>query len=295
MLVWLDGKDAEQGEAKVDFFDAGLQHGVGVFETMRASSGRIFRGLEHALRLVGSAAELGLSNRIDATALAGSVEAALARSGLAEARIRLTVTGGARRMLEGDAEPDPRVAVAVGPPSRHPPEVYEQGIRAQVVTPDRVNRADRFAGHKTLWYWPRLRALREAAAHGCQEALWFDTRAHLCGACVGNAMIVSKGVLKTPRARGDEGDGPAPVLPGITRSAVLSLARGLGIEVSVGEVLPAEMLECDEILLTGTGYGVLPVVAVEARRIGSGAVGPVARQLREAYEGLVRSECAPLP
>jgi branched-subunit amino acid aminotransferase/4-amino-4-deoxychorismate lyase len=285
LQAWLDGRFVPMDEARVSAFDAGFQHGVGLFETMSARHGRVFRGLEHMERMRRSAKELGLADTLRPEALVDACEATLAANDLQHARVRVTLTGGDMNMLARSAEDvrhDPTILIHAQPPTPYPPALFEKGVGVRVADAQ-LNVADPFAGHKTLWYWPRLHALQRAAAAGMQEALWFDvTRALACG-CVSNAFIVRHGALVTPVARGEEEKGAgvrSPVLPGITRAAVLSIAEESGVEVRRERIEIGAILDADEIFLTNSSWHVLPVVQVEQRTIGSGQPGEVTRTLR---------------
>jgi branched-chain amino acid aminotransferase len=274
-------------EATVSAFDAGFQHGVGLFETMAARHGRIFRGLEHMERMRTSAKELGLADTLRPEALVDACEATLAANALQHARVRVTLTGGDMNLLARGATEvrhDPTVLIHVQPPTPYPPALFEQGIGVRIADAQ-LNVADPFAGHKTLWYWPRLHALQRAASAGMQEALWFDvTRALSCG-CVSNVFLVKDGALVTPVARGEEPkDSPmrSPVLPGITRAAVLSLAEESGIAIRRERIEIEAVLSADEVFLTNSSWHVLPVVRVEQRTIGTGKPGDVTSMLRAA-------------
>ena len=287
LQAWLNGTFVPMTEATVSAFDAGFQHGVGLFETMAARHGRIFRGLEHMERMRTSAKELGLADTLRPEALVDACEATLAANALQHARVRVTLTGGDMNLLARGATEvrhDPTVLIHVQPPTPYPPALFEQGIGVRIADAQ-LNVADPFAGHKTLWYWPRLHALQRAASAGMQEALWFDvTRALSCG-CVSNVFLVKDGALVTPVARGEEPkDSPmrSPVLPGITRAAVLSLAEESGIAIRRERVEIEAVLSADEVFLTNSSWHVLPVVRVEQRTIGTGTPGDVTSTLRAA-------------
>ena len=287
LQAWLNGTFVPMTEATVSAFDAGFQHGVGLFETMAARHGRIFRGLEHMERMRASAKELGLADTLRPEALVDACEATLAANALQHARVRVTLTGGDMNLLARGATEvrhDPTVLIHVQPPTPYPPALFEQGIGVRIADAQ-LNVADPFAGHKTLWYWPRLHALQRAASAGMQEALWFDvTRALSCG-CVSNVFLVKDGALVTPVARGEEPkDSPmrSPVLPGITRAAVLSLAEEGGIAIRRERVEIEAVLSADEVFLTNSSWHVLPVVRVEQRTIGTGKPGDVTSTLRAA-------------
>ena len=287
LQAWLNGAFVPMTEASVSAFDAGFQHGVGLFETMAARHGRIFRGLEHMERMRTSAKELGLADTLRPEALVDACEATLAANALEHARVRVTLTGGDMNLLARNAAEvrhDPTILIHVQPPTPYPPALFEKGIGVRIADAQ-LNVADPFAGHKTLWYWPRLHALQRAAAAGMQEALWFDvTRALSCG-CVSNVFLVKDGALVTPVARGEEPkDSPmrSPVLPGITRAAVISLAEESGIAIRRERVEIEAVLSADEVFLTNSSWHVLPVVRVEQRTIGAGKPGDVTSTLRAA-------------
>ena len=287
LQAWLNGTFVPMTEATVSAFDAGFQHGVGLFETMAARHGRIFRGLEHMERMRTSAKELGLADTLRPEALVDACEATLAANALKHARVRVTLTGGDMNLLARGATEvrhDPTILIHVQPPTPYPPALFEQGIGVRIADAQ-LNVADPFAGHKTLWYWPRLHALQRAASAGMQEALWFDvTRALSCG-CVSNVFLVKDGALVTPLARGEEAkDSPmrSPVLPGITRAAVLSLAEEGGMAIRRERVEIDAVLSADEVFLTNSSWHLLPVVRVEQRTIGTGKPGDVTSTLRAA-------------
>ena len=297
--AWIDGRFVPMDEVRVSAFDAGFQHAMGLFETMAGRHGRVFRGLEHMERLRHSARALGLSDRLRPEALVDACEATMAHNGLQHARVRLTITGGDMNLLAQRAEDvrhDPTVLIHVQPPTPYPPALFEQGVGVRIAD-GQLNVADPFAGHKTLWYWPRLAALQRAAEAGMQEALWFDvTRALACG-CVSNVFLVKGGVLLTPVARGEEPKGQAvrsPVLPGVTRAAVISLAEECGMKVDARRLEVDDLLGADEVFLTNSSWHLLPVVRVEQRTIGAGSPGDAARTLRAALlERIDRETGAP--
>jgi branched-subunit amino acid aminotransferase/4-amino-4-deoxychorismate lyase len=182
----------------------------------------------------------------------------------------------------------------------------------------RPSPSDEHAGHKTLNYWQRLRELRAAAARGADEALVFDASASLCGGCVSNVFVVKAGIVRTPWARGDtlgpDPDAQAlaaatghstptsatpiaerpdrapiapPVLPGITRRWALDCCQQWGVPIVRDRLTIDDCLDADEILLTNSGWGVLPVSRVEATPIGRGTPGAVSARLVEAWTRLL--------
>lgn len=290
--VWINGQFLSPDAARVPAFDAGLQHGVGLFETMLACGpeGRVFRIERHLARLERSAKALGLTESLKARALAEVIEHVVARSELTgpdlsrRARVRLTVTGGDLNMLSRErASPvDPTVMIVVQPATPYPAEMFERGVSA-VVADAKANPLNPFEGHKTLNYWWRLHALHSAARAGAGEAIVLQVTNHICGGAVSNLFAVKDGALHTPIARGEEESGAisSPVLPGVTRSAVIEAAEEMRIGCRRHMLSVAEALDADEVFLTNSSWGVLPVVRIEQKAIGDGSPGPVTKRLRE--------------
>ncbi len=266
---------------------------------MRSYNGRVFRLEAHIDRLVTSASQLGLTTQLRPDPLAEAVEHTLKKNDLPDARIRLTVTGGDLAMLAAarsgkKTEVRPSIVIQVTEPAVYPEEQFTHGVTAVIADP-KANPFDPTASHKTLNYWTRLQSLMQAASAKAGEALWFTVTNHLCGGAVSNALLVKGGQLFTPIARGEEESGalPSPVLPGITRAAVLEAAAELNIPVTRRMLTINDVLEADELLLTNSSWLVLPVVKVEAKEIGDGKVGPITQQIYEALTKRIHAECSP--
>ena len=297
MKTYLNGQMLDDAQALISSQDAGFLHGVGLFETMFAHHGRVFRLERHLARLKRSAAELGLAAEMDTAPLAEAVNQTIAESGLDHARLRLTVTAGTLSMLrgeDGDAlKVTQTVCVQASEPTAFAPGYFDQGVRVRLYGQG-ANPFDITAGHKTLNYWARLRSLRHAAAADCAEAIWLSVTNHLASGAVSNLFLVKDGRLLTPIARGEEKPDalPAPVLPGVTREAVIELSQAQGIEVEKRMLTVDDLLEADEVFLTNSNWKVLPVVAVEQKEIGDGHVGAVTQTLRQLIMKKIEEETA---
>jgi branched-subunit amino acid aminotransferase/4-amino-4-deoxychorismate lyase len=319
--VWLNGAFVEMEAARVSAFDAGFTHAVGLFETMLGGVGGGGDGVggggdawvvgmaEHLERLRESARVLGLASHVNTSAMGDAVLRAVEESGLGRARVRVTFTGGDLNMLsrawnkatranedEGaqgktDSGTDPTLLIVVQEATRYPEEMYERGV-AVTIADMRANPLDPLAAHKTLNYWGRLRELQIAGSKGAAEALVLQVTNHLAGGCVSNCLLVKGDRIVTPIAREEEEQGtmPSPVLPGVVRSWALEWAgdRGLGVERRM--VAINDVLEADEVLLTNSSWGVLPVVKIEREAVGDGVVGKIGKDLRRAWEEMIADE-----
>jgi len=296
MDVFLNGKLLPIEQATVRVEDAGFQHAVGLFETMAAVNGKVFRLDRHLARLAQSAKELGLAMDINTAALASAVDATIAHNKIDRARIRLTLTAGPISLLHPSggpaAEPPmPTLLIVPSEPTVYDPAYFERGITV-LIAPPAANPFDPLAGHKAISYWGRLRTLRQAAALGAGEAIWLQITNHLASGAISNLFLVKDGELLTPIARGEEVHGglPAPVLPGITREVVIECAEALGISVRKQMLTVEQMLDADEVFLTNSSWHVLPVSKVEKKTIGAGAAGEMTTKLRAAVMVLIEAE-----
>jgi branched-subunit amino acid aminotransferase/4-amino-4-deoxychorismate lyase len=293
MDVFLNGKMIPQDQATVSIHDAGFQHAVGLFETMSAINGKVFRLQQHLDRLKLSAESLGLTPQLDTDSLAQAVNTTLAHNELTEARIRLTLTAGSVSMLKGDqpAPPLPTLLIVPSEPTAYDPAYFETGITV-LIAPAGANPFDPMAGHKTLNYWPRLRTLRQAASVGAGEAIWLNVSNHLASGAISNLFLVKDGSLFTPYARGEEVEQalPAPVLPGVTRTAVIELAEKQNLRVVKRMLTVEDLLDADEVFLTNSSWHILPVTSVEKQTIADGKAGAITKQLRQALLELIAEE-----
>lgn len=281
--VYLNGAFVSEQEAHVSVYDGGWLHGAGLFETMRAEGGRVFRLESHLERLRRSSnAVLTPMERSDLPAEAVFKEL-LERNGLKEARVRMTVSAGSMREAdEGDVR-RLTVCATASPLSGYPAELYDRGVNTAVCD-FRQSTSNPLAGHKSTAYLPRLLGLRQAQQKRCMEAIWFTTGNELAEGSISNVFVVRGGVLKTPPL-------DTPVLPGIARGLVLQIASDGGIEREQCPLSIDDLLDADEVLLTNAIMQVMPVVRVERHDIGQGRVGPIGKRLYQEYRNRVQQEC----
>ncbi|MGB0324527.1 MAG: aminotransferase class IV [Phycisphaerales bacterium] len=291
MKVWINGDFYERDEAKASVFDAGFQHGVGLFETMQARNNHVFRLDDHLRRLHDSARELGLTERLQEQPLAEAVQRTVEENGFPKTRVRLTLTGGDLNLLtkDGVSQVDPTILIVAQPSTPYPEDFFLNGVTVSV-SDGRLNPLDPTSGHKTLDYWKNIRALQLAGARGASESLWFSVTNHLACGSVSNIFLVRDGVLLTPLARGEEPEGglPSPVLPGIVRRTVVEAAESLGLTVKKEMLTIDDVHTADEIFLTNSGWNVLPVVQVEQHLVSSGP-GATTKLVMQAVNALVES------
>lgn len=283
--VHLNGAMVSEKEAHLDVYDAGFLHGAGLFETMRAENGFVFRLQAHLDRLMRSADQWQIPIRREDLPAAAVCEELLNRNQLKLARLRLTVTAGSVSTDQPHSQPSPTILLTVATIGGYPSTYYQRGVSVAICD-YQLSLSDPLAGHKTTCYFPRLLGLRQAHDKHCVEALWFTTTKQLAEGCLSNVFIVRDGVIKTPPL-------DTPVLPGIARSVVLELASTLDQTVKEDSLTIDDLLDADEVFLTNSIMQVMPVTRVERHDINKGKIGSITVRLLEAYRNQVKQECQP--
>ena len=280
-VVFLNGALVPRQEARVSPFDRGLLYGYGLFETMRAYKGRVFRLDRHLARLRLSAERLAFASELEAYDLEQAVYRTLEANKLADARIRLTVSAGPGERSLAPPAGGPIMVLVVAEKLALSPRSYEQGIRVALVSSKR-NSLSPLSRIKATNYLDNLVAYSEAVALGAEEAILLNERGFIAEGSMSNIFVVAKGMLLTPSEE-------SGILPGITREAVLELARELGIEAAEGEIPLADLLRADEAFLTSSVREVLPITSIDNKPVAQGSPGPVTRRLLAAYRHLVET------
>lgn len=283
-LIYLDGKLVPESDAKISVFDHGLLYGDGVFEGIRVYEGNIFRLKKHVDRLFDSAKaihlEIPLSKGQMAEAIRSTVDANKKKNGY----VRPIVTRGAGTLgLDPRKTSDPQVIVIVDDIALYPQELYDSGLDIITVATIRNHPAALNPRIKSLNYLNNIMAKIEGIQGGCLEALMLNHKGEIAECTGDNIFLIKNSVLMTPSI-------DAGVLEGITRDAVIELARKAGIEVREMALTRHDVFVADECFLTGTAAEVIPVVRCDSRVIGGGKPGPITKKLREAYQKLTREE-----
>jgi branched-chain amino acid aminotransferase len=283
--VYIAGKLYEKSDAKISVFDHGLLYGDGVFEGIRSYSGKVFRLEQHIDRLYDSAQAIHLRIPMTREEMGRAIEETLAANNLVDAYIRVVVTRGAGSLgLDPRKTTDPQVIIITDQISLYPEELYEHGLKIITAGTTRNHPNALNPRIKSLNYLNNIMAKIEGTNAGCLEALMLNHKGEIAECTGDNIFVVSKGVLHTPSK--DSG-----ILEGITRGAVIELARASGHTVFERTMDRYDVYTAEECFLTGSAAELIPVVECDGRVLGSGRPGPVTRELRQRFQRLVRGEC----
>jgi branched-chain amino acid aminotransferase len=283
--VWLNGKVLPAGEARLSVFDRGILLGDGVYETLRAHAGRVFRWEEHCKRLEGSLRAARIELPFPASSLQEAIAACLAANRLQEARIRLTVTRG-----EGDPgfemmpHSRPNVVIAASEWRPLPERKYEEGIRTIIATIRQTGKDSLSPALKSISRIHLVLARLEAAEQGAQEAILLGSDSRVREGTASNVFLVKDRKMRTPSL--DSG-----ILEGVTRAVVLEVASEAGIACEEGPVLPGDLSDADEIFFTNTSWGALPAGWLDSKPVGRGGAGPVALEMKRRVSEVMAREC----
>ncbi|HEV7221718.1 MAG TPA: branched-chain-amino-acid transaminase [Pirellulales bacterium] len=283
LKIYISGRLYDKEDAKISVYDHGLLYGDGVFEGIRSYGGKVFRLEEHLDRLWDSAKAIWLKIPMTKEALSQAIYDTLKANNLSDGYIRLVVTRGAGTLgLDPNRTSDPQVIIITDKIALYPAEMYEQGLKIVTVSVVRNHPAALSPRIKSLNYLNNILGKIEGMNAGCVEALMLNTKGEVAECTGDNIFLVRKGELLTPPIE-------AGILDGVTRQAVIELAKTAKIEVREIPLTKHDVYIADECFLTGTAAEVIPVVKLDDREIGDGKPGPITRDLREQFHKLARA------
>lgn len=278
-FIWMNGALVPWREAKVHFLTHGLHYASSVFEGIRAYNGKPFKLTEHNERLIKSAQMLDMKPDYTVEQLNRAVMETLEKNNLTDAYIRPLVWRGSETM--GVYSRNASINVGIAPwywPSYFGPELMEKGISlcwSDWVRPD--PRSLPVQAKASGMYMTGMLSKNKSHDLGYDDALMKDYRGYLAELTGANIFLIIGGEVHTPD--------PHAFLNGITRQTIIDLARQKGYVVHVRDILPEELDRADEIFITGTAAEITPVGRIMDKVY---KVGPITRDLRQAYMNLVQ-------
>ncbi|MBC9130217.1 branched-chain amino acid transaminase [Frischella sp. Ac13] len=290
--IWFNGEMVKWGEAKVHVMSHALHYGTSVFEGVRCydthNGPAVFRHREHMQRLHDSAKIYRMPMSYSVDELMAATRETLIKNHLNSAYIRPLVFIGDVGM--GVNPPDgykTDVIIAAFPWGAYlGAEALEQGIDAMVSSwnrsaPNTIPTAAKAGGN----YLSSLLVGSEARRHGYQEGIALDVHGYVSEGAGENIFIVKNNILFTPTLT-------SAALPGITRDAILTLAKDLGIEIREQTLSRESLYLADEVFMTGTAAEITPVRSIDGIQVGIGRCGPITKQIQQAFFGLFNGTTA---
>ena len=290
-FIWKNGELVEYEKATVHMLTPVMHYGAAVFEGIRAyqtSKGpAVFRLREHSERLLESAEIFGFRNLPYTTDdVVTAVKDTVRANGFDECYIRplLYLDGGAWN-LNIDAG-KPAMMIAVWQWSNYlGEEALAKGIRANISSytrhhPNVAMTKAKIAGN----YVNSILAKTESVRLGFEEAIMLDPQGYIAECTGENLFLVRKGKIFTPST--------APVLEGITRHSIYTIANDLGYEVTEAAISRDQLYTADEVFVCGTAAEVIGLCEIDFRTIGDGKSGKVTREIQNVYHDAIRGKVA---
>jgi branched-chain amino acid aminotransferase len=273
-IYYVNGQFVEKEQAKISVNDLSVIRGFGVFDFLRTYNGFPFHLDEHLNRLERSARLIGLELPHPTAKIKDIVRETIGRNKHKESNIRLVVTGG---LSTDGITPglSPQLLIMVSSVKEMPVEWYSDG--AKVIT----SHVERFMpGAKSINYIPAILCQREARMQQAIEAVYVDRNGYMLEGTTSNFFAFIGDTLVTPPCN--------RVLPGITRQVVLGLAEKEYTMIE-RELHKDEVRLIDEAFITSSVREIVPIVAIDSIKLGTGKPGPRTQKILELFRDYTNS------
>ena len=282
-VVYMNGTLVPTSEATVSVYDHGLLYGDGVFEGIRVYAGKPFLLEEHTTRLYESAAAIRLTIPLSPEEMNAAVNQTVSANDIDDGYVRLVVTRGPGTLgLDIRRTSTPQIIIIADTITLYPAEIYENGMKLVTASTIRNHPAALSPRIKSLNYLNNILAMIEGTDAGTVEALMLNHKGEVAECTGDNIFVVRQGAITTPPP-------DAGILQGITRDAVIRLARDAGIRVEEATLTSHDIFVAEECFLTGTAAEVIAVVSLDGRTIGTGKPGEITKDLLRRFRELTQS------
>ncbi len=279
-IVSINGTIVQEPATAISVFDRGLTLGDGIFETLKIADGVVWYLDRHLQRMRESAITVGITFPEDGEQWIARVLQRVEEFAIRDATLRITLTRGINETtgLRYDVTAPPTVIVTAYAAPQLPATLYSKGISARVATNRRNDRSS-VSRIKTTSYAESLSAFLEAQASGYEDAIFLNTRDFVAEATASNVFVSLNGIVVTPSILHG-------ALPGITRAIVMDIAHKHNIPANEREIGYEELLNADEIFLTSSVRGIVPVTRLIDNDLGNGFPGEVTQKITAVYNAL---------
>ncbi|MER9638838.1 aminotransferase class IV [Mesorhizobium sp. M0228] len=275
-VAFMDGQYLPISEAKISVLDWGFLHSDATYDTVHVWNGRFFRLNLHLDRFLRGVERLHMNLLYDREEITSILKNCVALSGHKSAYVEMICTRGSSPTFSRDPRQAENRFIAFAVPfgSVADKEQLERGLHVAISDIVRIPPQSVDPSIKNYHWLDLVRGLFNAYDMGAETALVLNMNGHIAEGPGFNVFLVKNGSLKTP-ALG--------VLPGITRRTVFDLCAESGLSASATDISRAEIKGADEVFITSTAGGIMPVTRIDDAVIGNGQVGPITRQLMDLY------------
>jgi len=276
-VIYLNNKLVPESKAMVSVFDHGFMYGDGIYETLRAYKGIVFKVDEHIERLFRSASMIGLKIPKTPDAIKKAIYKTIRTNRHNEAYIRLSISRGPGPIgLDPELCPKPTLVIISNAFKEYPRRYYQRGVKIAIVNVRRNFKDALNPKIKSLNFLNNILAKIEAKNRGAYEAIMLNYRGYVAEGTITNIFFVKNNVLCTPAV--DVG-----ILDGITRRLILDTAKKLKIKTREGRFNRRDVHSAQEVFISNTTMEIMPVTMVDNIKIGT-KTGKTTRMLHLAYK-----------
>lgn len=272
-IVYVNGEYLSEEDAKISVFDRGFLFADGVYEVSAVIGGKLVDNDAHLTRLARSMNELKMTPPASGEEITAIMEEMVKRNDIDEGLVYLQVTrGAADRDFAMPKDATPSLVMFTQKKSLTQNPAADKGISVITVPDIRWKRRD----IKTVALLPASMAKQAALDAGAGDA-WFVEDGVVNEGSSNNAFIVTEDGKIITRHLGNE------ILHGITRKAVMELAKRENLEIEERPFTPEEAYDAREAFSTSASAFVMPVIKIDDHTLGNGVPGPVTDKLRKLY------------
>ncbi|MBO6519516.1 MAG: D-amino-acid transaminase [Rhodospirillales bacterium] len=272
-IVYVNGEYLPEEDAKISVFDRGFLFADGVYEVSAVIGGKLVDNDAHLTRLARSMSELKMTPPASGEEITEIMQEMVKRNGIDEGLVYLQVTrGAADRDFAMPTDATPSLVMFTQKKSLTQNPTADKGISVITVPDIRWQRRD----IKTVALLPASMAKQAALDAGAGDA-WFVEDGFVNEGSSNNAFIVTEDGKIITRHLGNE------ILHGITRKAVMELAKRENLEIEERPFTPDEAYDAREAFSTSASAFVMPVIKIDDHTLGNGVPGPVTDKLRKLY------------
>jgi branched-chain amino acid aminotransferase len=287
--IWFQNKLCDARKARVSVYDHGYLYGDGIYETVHAYQYKVFHWDGHFQRLKNSARRIALRIPWSSQTLLNCVIRVLRANQEPYASVRITISRGPGPLgLDPSLCPDPTLVMLLHP-ARDFRTFWAKGVNIGIVSVRRNPPEALDPQIKSNNSLNTILAKMESKRMQVFEGVLTNLQGYLTEGTTSNLFFVKRGKLLTPALS-------CGLLAGITREAILRIARQQGIQVREGRYRPSDLLGADEVFLSSTTLEVVPIIGVKlaghrhTHRIGSGHPGVFTRWIHALFGALVEKE-----
>ncbi len=282
--IYLNKKIVPENKALVSVLDRGFLYGDGVYETLRAYKGKLFRPERHWQRLDHSLKSIYMQIPWSHAELTRACEKTVRANPHQECLVRLTISRGVGKVGYDPASCKKPTLVIFSLPVRNDmPELWRKGVSVAVAKVRRNHPLTLNPAIKCSNCLNGILAKIESLKSGAFEGIFFNLDGSLAEGTISNVFLIKNGVLKTPAL-------DCGLLDGVTRSLVIEAAHNLKVPVRQTKIRGSEIYAADELFLTSTTMEILGVVAADKKKIGGGTPGPISQKLHAEVRQIIQRE-----